>query len=66
LNAVLAYCPLECLEYVVVHELAHLRENNHSPRFWAIVAGALPDYKKRKKKLKSMQWILNMQGGNDT
>jgi len=66
LNAALAYCPLDSLEYVVVHELAHLRENNHSPRFWAIVADALPDYKERKKKLKSIQWILNMQGGTDT
>lgn len=51
-NAALEYCPRECLEYVVVHELAHLRENNHSPRFWAIVAGALPDYKK----LKALAW----------
>ena len=59
LNTALAYCPLECLEYVVVHELAHLRENNHSPRFWAIVAEALPNYKERQKKLKAMQWILH-------
>jgi predicted metal-dependent hydrolase len=44
LNAALEYCPAECLEYVVVHELAHLLENNHSPRFWAVVAKALPDY----------------------
>ena len=59
LNAALAYCPLDCLEYVVVHELAHLRENNHSPRFWMIVAGALPDYKERKKKLKALSWLFN-------
>ena len=59
LNAALEYCPRECLEYVVVHELAHLRENNHSPRFWAIVADALPDYKERQKKLKALSWLLN-------
>jgi predicted metal-dependent hydrolase len=62
LNAALEYCPHECLEYVIVHELAHLRENNHSPRFWAIVAGALPDYKTRQAKLKALAWLLNAQG----
>jgi predicted metal-dependent hydrolase len=60
LNAALEYCPRECLEYVVVHELAHLRESNHSPRFWAIVADALPDYEVRQSKLRTLQWILNM------
>lgn len=37
--------PPRLADYVVVHELAHLREMNHSPRFWRIVAGVLPDYK---------------------
>lgn len=32
------------VDYVVVHELSHLREMNHSPRFWAVVAQACPDY----------------------
>ncbi|MDR0570661.1 MAG: M48 family metallopeptidase [Clostridiales Family XIII bacterium] len=64
LNAMLEYCPQECLEYVVVHELAHLRENNHSPRFWAIVAEALPDYKARQAKLKERQWVLGARGGD--
>ncbi|GHU89338.1 hypothetical protein FACS1894202_07280 [Clostridia bacterium] len=65
LNAALGYCPRECLEYVIVHELAHLRENNHSTRFWAIVAGALPDYKTRQTKLKTLAWLLNAQGGTE-
>ena len=44
--------PYEAIEYVCVHELAHLREMNHSKRFWAIVEAYLPDYKARKKLLK--------------
>ena len=44
--------PDEAIDYVVVHELAHLVEMNHSPRFYAVVASVLPDYKERKKLLK--------------
>ena len=36
------------IEYVVVHELAHLVELNHSPRFWAVVRSVLPDYTHRR------------------
>lgn len=43
------------IDYVVVHELAHLRELNHSPRFWAVVASALPDYQNRKQQLRLLQ-----------
>ena len=44
--------PPEVLDYVVVHELAHLKEMNHSPRFWAVVEEVLPDYKERRQWLK--------------
>ena len=44
--------PEDAVDYVVVHELAHLREMNHSPRFYAIVEAVLPDYKRRKELLK--------------
>lgn len=40
------------LDYIVVHELAHRREMNHSPSFYAIVESILPDYKKPKKWLR--------------
>ncbi|MFN8513354.1 MAG: SprT family zinc-dependent metalloprotease [Chloroflexia bacterium] len=40
----LILAPPPILDYVVIHELAHLRELNHSPRFWAILAHHCPDY----------------------
>lgn len=44
--------PEEAIDYVVVHELAHLEEMNHSRRFYAIVEAIMPDYKERIKILK--------------
>jgi predicted metal-dependent hydrolase len=44
------------IDYVVVHELAHITEMNHSARFWAVVAGVLPDYKERQKRLNAEDW----------
>lgn len=44
--------PDEAIDYVVVHELAHLKELNHSKQFWAIVEKYMPDYKKRRAMLK--------------
>ena len=44
--------PAEILDYVVVHELAHRMEMNHSSRFYRIVASVLPDYKARERWLK--------------
>ena len=44
----------DVVDYVVVHELAHLIEMNHSDKFWAIVESVLPDYPMRKKRLKEL------------
>ena len=44
--------PLRIVDYVVVHELAHLVHHNHSQRFWSQVEKMLPDYKERRKWLK--------------
>ena len=43
------------IDYVIVHELAHITEMNHSVRFWAIVAGVFPDYRARQKQLRDLQ-----------
>ena len=51
-NCVLMLCPEDVRDYVVVHELSHLIEHNHSKRFWAIVSQILPDYKTQRKWLK--------------
>lgn len=51
-NWKLMLLPGEVLDYVVVHELAHRTEMNHSKAFWTIVENTLPDYKKRRKLLK--------------
>lgn len=48
LNLELLHRPKECLEYVVVHELAHFIHPNHSKDFWNLVENVMPDYKKRK------------------
>ena len=44
LNWRLVHFALPVIDYVVTHELAHLREMNHGPAFWDVVRGALPDY----------------------
>ena len=58
LNTLLACWPKECLEYIVVHELAHLQEANHSPRFHAIVERYLPEWRERKKLLEDFKPVL--------
>lgn len=44
----------EQIDYVVVHELAHLKEHNHSARFWKLVEGIFPDYLSRRARLKKL------------
>ncbi len=51
-NCLLMLTPPEVLDYVVVHELCHRKEMNHSARFWAEVEHVLPDYEIRRKWLR--------------
>lgn len=51
-NCMLLLMPEEVLDYVVVHELCHRKEMNHSARFWEEVEKILPDYRQRRKWLK--------------
>ena len=45
-------CPEKAIDYVVVHELAHIRHKNHGAAFYQLIASVLPDYKERIKLLK--------------
>ena len=48
----LIHFTMPVIDYVVAHELAHLREMNHSPRFWDVVRSVLPDYEQARGHLK--------------
>lgn len=52
LSSRLLFAPAEVVDYVIIHELAHLVEANHSERFWAIVSDIMPDYRRKEEWLK--------------
>lgn len=56
----LVMAPLDVVDYVVVHELAHLREQNHSAAFWAEVEKMMPDFKPRRDWLKKNGRFLTL------
>jgi len=56
----LIMAPHQIIDYVVVHEIAHLAVRNHSRKFWQKVEGLLPEYKKYRKWLKEKGFLLNI------
>lgn len=59
LNWRLMQAPPHIINYVVCHELAHLKEMNHSAKFWQVVASIFPDYKAAEKELKALSAQLH-------
>jgi len=54
LNLDLIRAPIECIDYVIIHELCHLRFPHHGPRFWDLLERVMPDWRKRKTKLERL------------
>lgn len=50
----IALLPTNLVDYIIVHELCHLQEFNHSDRFWKLVEKTIPDYKQRRKMLRTL------------
>ena len=54
----LLQCPLKLIDYVIIHELAHLKELNHSAKFWAVVAAFCPEHRTLRQELKRFSRTL--------
>ncbi|HEV8387883.1 MAG TPA: M48 family metallopeptidase, partial [Nitrososphaera sp.] len=59
-NLMLAAAPPAVLDYVMIHELAHVSVLDHSPRFWAIVQAADPEYKSHREWLSSFAPLIKV------
>jgi hypothetical protein len=60
LNTELVSAPLSCIDYVILHELCHIREHNHSPAFYALMDKVMPNWEKTRKLLNQTVRIRNM------
>lgn len=54
LNLDLIRAPIECIDYVIIHQLCRLRFPHHGPRFWDLLERVMPDWRKRKSKLERL------------
>lgn len=55
LNTNLVKAPVHCIDYVIVHELCHLKHPNHSPAFFTMMSRLIPDWKRRKERLERVE-----------
>jgi predicted metal-dependent hydrolase len=53
-NYQILFLPAELRDYILVHELCHVKEFNHGKAFWELVAETIPDYKERRKRLRGL------------
>lgn len=58
LNPHLVKAPRECIDYVILHELCHLKEHNHSPRFYRMLGRLMPDWEQHKRRLDMLAGAL--------
>lgn len=59
-NFRLCMLPPTIIDYIIIHELSHLIEFNHSPKFYKIIESIMPDYKKVRKQLKQYDFLLTL------
>jgi hypothetical protein len=60
LNLLLIMAPVECLDYVILHELCHFKVRRHGPRFWKLVGRLMPDCEERRRELATYAAILRL------
>ncbi len=60
INIRIIMAPVSQVEYVIAHELCHLKYNDHSTEYWQLLRLIMPDYEIRKEKLKSNGWMYNI------
>jgi predicted metal-dependent hydrolase len=58
LTPALINAPAHCVEYVVLHELCHIEEHNHSPRFYSLLERHMPDWREAKSELDALSELL--------
>ena len=54
LNPMLVKAPRQCIDYVVIHELCHMKHHNHSEAYYALLSRRLPDWRERKQRLDNL------------